>query len=584
MKKRIIFLYLLISGTFILNAQITITGNDLPQSGRVNLLVHDTLTQVDIGTAGSTAQTWNFTTVNSSYPQVTSYSATTPYHQYASVFPDANIYSYGPSLLYGALMGVAPVDYTNFGYMYLQSDVNGLNIIGYKSQYGITHQVPKDKVLITPAQLNDSFNDSSYWEVAFDTVPTDIDTVYRSRAKKTVTVDAFGSLTTVLGTFDVLRVHEYFIKTDSIFGILNGNVVFSMEALRDTVNNYHFWTNGLEYPVAIVKTRTNGQILITEVIFDTVPSYQITGTVYNTDGSAVVQAGRAQLVPKDQIDNLFGVQEEVQIDNNGHFQFSNVLQFGNFMIIAIPDAVQYPDLIPTYYGDEIYWPDALPMQASSDTTVNIYCRNNTIWQSYPGNGNTITGIVWNNTNSSKGPGNSTPSRGIRVTLEKNPGGAVVRHTETDVNGRYTFEDLPSFEYSIVVDIPAIGMDSTYHFNLTTSNDQTYDGYDFVYDTTKIYIYDATGTRPDAHTQTIELNVYPNPLSTKAYIKIVNSSYSEIEYAFEIYDVAGKRVKSFSGNTTEGFEITSEGIENGIYLYKLSLNNSQTATGKLIIRK
>ena len=566
------------------NAQITITGNDLPKSGRVNLLATDTLSVPNIGVASTSAQTWDFTALNVSYPQVTSYSSTTPYHQYASNFPNANIYAYGPSLLYGALAGAAPINYTNFGYMYLSSDVNGLSVIGYKSGYGFTHQVPKEVILQTPAHLNETYNDSSYWDVFFNLNPLDYDTTYRSSVKKTITVDAFGSMTTTFGTFDVLRVHEFFVKVDSAFGSINGIVLYKTEILRDTVNNFHFWANGIEYPVAIVKTDANLNVIETEVLFDTLPNYQINGTIYITDSSAVVTSGKAQLIPKNPLDNFFGVQEIVNIDNNGHFQFSNVLQFGNFLIIAIPNAVQYPSLIPTYFGDEVYWQNALTMQTLSDTSINIYCQNNLVWQNYPGNGNSITGNVWENFNSSKGPSNSKSGRGIRVTLEKNPGGEIIRHTETDDHGKYLFEDLPQFEYTTVVDIPGLEMDSTYHYDLTASNNQTLDGYDFVYDSTKIYIYDATSINSPLTQMDINLSVFPNPFRQTANVGFINPNGEILKYDFQIFDISGRKIKSYEGQSSDGFSIDSDNMNSGLYFYNLYVNSNLAKSGKIIVNK
>jgi len=584
MKKIFLITLILAINYFIVNAQITITGNDLPKSGRVDLLAHDTLSNPNIGVASAVAQTWNFSNINISYPQVASYSSTSPYQEYASTFPTANIYAYGPSLLYGVLSGAAPINYANFGYMFLSSDVNGLSVIGYKSSYGLTHQVTKDVIIQTPAHLNDTYNDSSYWEVKLNhSLSSSIDTIYKSSVKKTITVDAFGTMTTSFGTFDVLRVHEHFVKVDSALAQMGGITILGIELLRDTVNNFHFWANDVGYPVAVVKTDAHNNVIATEVLIDTLPNYQITGTVKNTDGSALVTSGKAQLIPKNAIDNYFGVQEIVDIDNNGHFQFSNVLQFGNFLIIAIPDSALYPALIPTYYGDSIYWQNALTMQAHSDTGITIYCRNNSQMQSYPGNGNIISGIVWQNLNGSKGPANSTPARGIRVTLEKNPGGIVVRHTETDENGKYTFENLPSFSYLTIVDVPGLGMDSTYYLDLTASSNKTLDGYDFVYDSTKIYIYDATFINPSLIKNSIDLSIYPNPYSAYANVNFYNPSGEILSYNFKIFDITGRLIKNYSGFTSDGFTINSENMENGIYIYQLFINNNLHKSGKIMVR-
>ena len=124
MKKLFVLSLIMMLQYSIVSAQITITGNDLPKTGRVDLLAHDTLSNPNIGTASSSAQTWDFSTITSSFPQVASYSSISPYNQYASTFPTANIYAYGPSYLYGALAGAAPINYANFGYMFLSSDGN----------------------------------------------------------------------------------------------------------------------------------------------------------------------------------------------------------------------------------------------------------------------------------------------------------------------------------------------------------------------------------------------------------------------------------------------------------------------------
>jgi len=122
-------------------------------------------------------------------------------------------------------------------------------------------QVSPNELLVgAPASYGSVFNNTSRWELPMNHYIADPDTFYVKFATKTITSDACGSLTTPYGIHpSVMRQHEYLITVDSIYFKTGGVILFAMEFMRDTLNNYMFITNGLGYPVCTVhadKTNT----------------------------------------------------------------------------------------------------------------------------------------------------------------------------------------------------------------------------------------------------------------------------------------------------------------------------------------
>ena len=252
-----IFIFSFLAGH--LFSQITITENDLPQGGYTYLVSTDTTPSILVGAASASAQSWNFTSLSEDYPSVPTYGFTS-WTSFAAAYPASNIYTYGPAALYSSLAGGAPVGTQgmNKGYMFWRTDYNGFHIIGFRADSGTYSNVnvldnPTELLIGTPATYGSSFSNTGRWVFPMNLNPADYDTFYVSRITKTLTSDAWGDITTPAGNFpSVLRIHEYYIKTDSVYIRFNNNPVYSMEFLRDTANNYLFMANGVHYPVSIV--------------------------------------------------------------------------------------------------------------------------------------------------------------------------------------------------------------------------------------------------------------------------------------------------------------------------------------------
>lgn len=268
MKKTILLIATAVFLTEGSSAQITITSADLPQAGYTYMTYTDTTPSISLGTPGANSQNWNFSALTPDYPSVPTFGLTST-TSYASIFPSSNLFTYGPAAMFGGIYGGAPVGSQGMGkgHMFWKTDITGYRIVGFRADSGTYAGInvienPQELLIGTPATYNTSFSNTSRWELPIGNVnQADPDTFYVSHTTKTLTADAWGSLTTPYSTFNsVLRVHEYLIKTDSAYYKSGTTVVFSMELMRDTSNNYLYLANGINYPAARVHATKNNTV------------------------------------------------------------------------------------------------------------------------------------------------------------------------------------------------------------------------------------------------------------------------------------------------------------------------------------
>jgi len=267
-RQKHILLVFFFGLTLCAKAQITITESNLPEAGFTYLVANDTLTAVNLGMPSGSAQSWNYANLLNHYQRVPSYDSTnkTPY---AGNFPNSTHYTYGPAAMYSGFHGGAPVGTQGMsnGYMFWQRENDGFWVIGFRSDNGLyanknVTYVPKELLIGTPSTLGSVFNNNARWELWLNANPNNVDTLYVKNIKKTLTTDAFGDLTLPAGSYypNVVRVHEYLVTVDSIYAFLNGNPVYSMELIRDTLNNYTFLSNTETYPVCVVHANKNNTV------------------------------------------------------------------------------------------------------------------------------------------------------------------------------------------------------------------------------------------------------------------------------------------------------------------------------------
>jgi len=139
-------------------------------------------------------------------------------------------------------------------------------VIGYRSNYdghGEKNILTNPNELLIPVPITFGYNQphDSKWEILENYNTADYDTLYRSRTHKTFNCDAWGSMTTPLGTFpNVIRIHEYSVTVDSIFGVFGSTIYSSLKYRSDTINKYYFWGPLERQPVATAYCNAAGQL------------------------------------------------------------------------------------------------------------------------------------------------------------------------------------------------------------------------------------------------------------------------------------------------------------------------------------
>ena len=235
MKKHLLS-FILLSLAITSFAQITITNNDVAPVGTTIYFASDTtfLGGIIPGEPGAN-KTWDFTnvvphsidTINFILP------SSTPFE---GEFPNAN-FAFFSSDIEGANI-----------YAYMIRNEDKLSSIGYAletEEYGSVYNYvePEDIIINFPMNYQNSYNELVTEDIV---IPSPIPGYDSIRTKGTIVketiIDAWGSLTIPLGTYNVLRQRVDEEQTDSTFVMTSGIWIF-IDASTETSTTYSWWTN-----------------------------------------------------------------------------------------------------------------------------------------------------------------------------------------------------------------------------------------------------------------------------------------------------------------------------------------------------
>lgn len=324
----------------------------------------------------------------------------------------------------------------------------------------------------------------------------------------------------------------------------------------------------------------NGCVNTSTTSVNIMPATNITGLITNTIGATTGDLILYKYTP-----GLSMWDSITTVPLTSTYSFTNI-DSSLYVIRAIPTAT---NIQVTYANSAISWQDA--------TVINHGCTTNS--------SNTITVVPLTNIGTGSGnisgtiieadgfgqrsndfkpmaPGN--PIGGIIVKGGRNPGGQMFTQTVTATDGTYTLSNIPDGTgYFILVDIPGLDTNLTYHFDLTPGNNQL-TGLDFTVDSMFINpILNVTGIY-DLNIQEHQLLVYPNPTSNQVNINYTLQVNSPV--SIELFDIAGRSVKTLLPLTTQTADKHKNryqlaDLNSGIYFIKLKINNTES-TVKLFI--
>ncbi len=263
MKKTV----LLISALGLLtaaNAQISITSTDVAAPTTVIYQANDTLhTGISVGSAGA-SQTWNMSTLATNWIDTLTF---LPY----SAAPNA-LFSTANLLVKQGWQG---------NYAYAVNGAASLRILGDSATVNVMgtniavnqRNFPAEKLATYPFTYNSNFVNNYrtfakfYYgqTVTYMGLQVQVDSIRdHSTTNKTVVVDAWGTLTTPLGTYPVIRSKETKIvhDTSDAYVVIPfiGSSWQNVSTSADSVTQYTWWANGLGFTLATATMDSTGGI------------------------------------------------------------------------------------------------------------------------------------------------------------------------------------------------------------------------------------------------------------------------------------------------------------------------------------
>jgi hypothetical protein len=305
-----------------------------------------------------------------------------------------------------------------------------------------------------------------------------------------------------------------------------------------------------------------------EFIYAGVPQSYLRGVI--TFGGDTLRAGRIILYADSSNNHRFDMIASAVINHNGLYEINNFTR-RNYILKVLPDSLQYPSLIPTYFGKKFEWDSAAVFMPDSNvfTIKNVDMIQMTAITAATAK---ISGYVYQDGSLKT----NDPIPGLDIILDKIPPSTSVKMTKTDANGYYEFTGLSSGDYVVKMDIAGIGKDSLY--SLTLAADDTIIG-------DMNYCVDSTinTCKTDLAVKAIQkknesLSIYPNPFD--AYVKVFLPDENAM-YTFQVYDLLGNQVLAKSSVSAGVLELNTATVPSGIYFMKVLSDKGLISESKLI---
>jgi hypothetical protein len=295
----------------------------------------------------------------------------------------------------------------------------------------------------------------------------------------------------------------------------------------------------------------------------------ISGIVRTSLGT-YLQNQKVYLIKHDTAQQALIALDSVITDAFGYYQFCNVVDTLVFLKAA-PDSMAYPLEMPTYASLSLFWSGAITIYPL--TQLPLVHNFSTLSGVNPGGPGFIGGLITQGANKMNAVGD--PVVGLRVFLRNSNSGAILGYRDTDVNGYFSFGNIPLDDYEIVPDKPLVSTTNVPALTITAQT-PVLDSLDFQLHRTWLELALQPNGLPSA-TSNFAFAAQPNPFGSSTMLHLELPEDAQVHV--QVVDALGKFVKSIaSGALKKGahrFEIGSE-LQAGVYFVRLSLNgNSQT---------
>ncbi|MES2285991.1 MAG: SBBP repeat-containing protein [Bacteroidota bacterium] len=298
----------------------------------------------------------------------------------------------------------------------------------------------------------------------------------------------------------------------------------------------------------------------------------ISGNVFDNFGNPVT-AGYVYLYTQYTNDGNAAMHlvDITSIQTGGDYSFFEVYS-DSYLVLAIADSLTYfSSLAATYYSDSIHWEQATPIVITAPFTNFSTANINMMGLQILNGSASLSGVIFEGFGYDRTAG--TPIQGTPIGLEGDPG-SIIAYTSTDVDGKYTFNNLRAGCYKIYVNIPGLPMDSTYHKCLDSLEIAT--NLNFIADSGSIFIDPILLAVEQIVSSSIKMNIYPNPHRGVATIEFTIHETSMVK--LELFNLLGEKVAELlneqkpAGSVKCKFNAANTGLNAGIYLLNLKVGD------------
>jgi hypothetical protein len=257
------------------------------------------------------------------------------------------------------------------------------------------------------------------------------------------------------------------------------------------------------------------------------------------------------------------------LGDDGSYQFNNIYP-GNYALLAVPDKTQYPEGIPTYYGDQIGWKESPFIDLYPKFNSNIInIKLLELPPLTPGGGSgEMSGTIRYNDDvddALKGTSARPAIKSSVVLLKKSKkstmAGEVVAYLETDDFGMFTFNNVPDGDYILHVEVPGLEMMEIHE--VTIVGNQIVSGLDYIISESGIYFGYPTGI---SLLENRSITIYPNPGPGLILMDLTAAG----EYEVKVYTIDGRMIYKEQFHSLGGARsINISGENDGLYVVKIS---------------
>lgn len=308
------------------------------------------------------------------------------------------------------------------------------------------------------------------------------------------------------------------------------------------------------------------------------PDIELGGTVSDETGNPVFP-GMVMAV-KSSAWGSYPMVDSAVIQDDGSYLFTELYP-GEYVIQARTYMQDYPEGIPTYYGNQERWSSALPIEVTPDIKANIL--NITLSEvpklsSMDGSGELNGTLSTEEGTYLKGTMAQPKKRTGVILLGKSKksthSGEVVAYVESDDQGHYVFDNVPDGEYLLVVDVAGLDMMDTH--DVTIAGSQIISGLNYTVSNEGIYAGWPTAVNPS---EPKVFKIWPNPGDGRILMDLPEAG----DYTVKIYSTDGRLIRSEYVAASGGHSTVDIREENkGLYI--LQIEGPGTSTTRKYIKR